>query len=256
SYRHLMIIKGGFSQVQCMPPHNVVGEPVESNLPRGFGKDILVNLVKASRNILERHPINEKRIKEGKSPANSIWLWGQGKTPSLLTFPEKYGIRGGVISAVDLIKGIGRFAGLDVVEVPGATGYYDTDYAAKARYALEVLKDKDFVFVHVEAPDEAGHAGDIKEKIRAIENFDEKLVRTIFEGLKNYEAYKILLVPDHPTPIRVRTHVAEPVPFVIYSTFRKTIGADSFDEISIRGENLHFEEGYKLMDFFIKKGER
>lgn len=256
SYRHLMIIKGDFSQTQCTPPHNVVGEPLVKHLPQGSGDQILKDLINASRDILKDHPINLKRIKEGKNPANLIWLWGQGKAPLLPTFKEKYDLEGGVISAVDLIKGIGHFVGLEVVEVPGATGYYDTDYTAKANYALDVLKEKDFVFVHVEAPDEAGHAGDIKEKIRAIENFDEKLVSVILRGLENYEAYRILLVPDHPTPIKVRTHVAEPVPFVIYDSLNEVSGAGSFDEISIKGESLCFKEGYKLMDFFIKKGEK
>lgn len=251
SYRHLMVIEGDFSAVQCVPPHDIVGGPVRGNLPRGEGAAIFRELMLASRDILEEHPINLERGDLGRNPANMIWLWGQGKAPTMPSFAEKYGLKGCVISAVDLIKGIGVYAGLKVIDVPGATGYFDTDYGAKADYALKALEEGDFAFVHVEAPDEAGHAGDIEAKIEAIERFDERLVGRVMEGLDVYGGYKILVAPDHPTPITVRTHVIDAVPFAIYSTSGQADDVKTFDEVSAKAGSIHLAEGYKLMDVFL-----
>lgn len=254
SYRHLMVTKEDFTSTVCLPPHDVIGERVENILPSGKNSQVLAQLMLASKKILEMHNINHAREEMKKNMANMIWLWGQGKTPSMPHFREKYGCGGAVISAVDLVKGIGRCAGLEAIDVPGATGYFDTDYSAKARFALGVLKREDFVFVHVEAPDEAGHVGNIEEKIRAIENFDEKIVKTVFEELIKMGDFKIMIVPDHATPIKVKTHTAEPVPFIIYSSTEEVVDEiKSFSEASAKNSSLFFEEGFRLIDFMINQ---
>lgn len=254
SYRHLMVTKEDFSSVACLPPHNVIGERVEDILPNGKNSQVLAQLMLASKEILEMHNINHIRKEEKKNTANMIWLWGQGKAPSMPYFREKYGCGGAIISAVDLVKGIGRCVGLEAVDVPGATGYFDTDYSAKARFALDVLKREDFVFIHVEAPDEAGHVGNIEEKIRAIENFDEKVVKPVFEELSRTGDFKIMIVPDHATPIKVRTHTSEPVPFIIYSSAEEVVDdIKSFSEAGAENSSLFFKEGFKLMDFMIEQ---
>jgi 2,3-bisphosphoglycerate-independent phosphoglycerate mutase len=196
-----------------------------------------------------------KRIADSKLPANSIWLWGQGRPISLPSFSERYGLSGSVISAVDLIKGMGVTLGLSPIEVPGATGYLDTNYLGKAEYALEVLKDKDFVFVHVEAPDEASHNGDVHNKIKAIEDFDGMVVKTVLEGIHQFKEYKIMVLPDHRTPIVRKTHTSEPVPFAICSS--ASLLEDSqrrikFSEESAEKSGLFVENGFELMDFFIR----
>ncbi len=254
SYRHLMVAAGDFSLTVCVAPHDVVGKRVEQILPTGPGSDIIGKLMLDSVQVLKENEVNREREKQKKNPANMIWLWGQGKTPALPSFRSKYGIEGGVISAVDLIKGIGWYAGLQFITVPGATGYFDTDYLAKGRAALEVLGEKDFVFVHVEAPDEAGHAGSIEEKIRAIENFDQKLVKPVFEGLQRIGDFKVLIAPDHATPIQVKTHTSEPVPFLIYSSGQELAShAEGFSERAAARSDLCFQEGFKLMDHFVDR---
>ncbi|HDP70523.1 MAG TPA: cofactor-independent phosphoglycerate mutase [Actinobacteria bacterium] len=252
SYRHLMVAKGDYSKVACIPPHDIAGQPINKNLPKGKNSSSLRELMFSSAEIFEKDMVNSRRRKMNKNPANMIWLWGQGIVPSMPSFYEKYGVRGGVISAVDLIKGIGRYLDLKIIDVPGATGYFDTDYQAKADYALNALEDLDFIFVHVEAPDEAGHIGDIKEKIKAIEQFDSKVVGTMIEGLKNSE-YRILVSPDHFTPISVKTHVGEPVPFAIYQAGIESNGVKSFDELAAKSSSRYLDKGYQLMDLFIKK---
>jgi 2,3-bisphosphoglycerate-independent phosphoglycerate mutase len=193
-------------------------------------------------------------MKQGKKPANSIWLWGQGKKVGLPSYKKKYSVQGALVSAVDLIKGIGICAGFKILKVPGVTGYLDTNYVGKAEAALKALKKNDFAFIHVEAPDEAGHSGNFRDKIRAIEDFDAFVVGTVLKGMKSFDEYRILLLPDHATPIEVRTHTDEPVPFVIYDSRRKQKNKDiSFDEtITMNKNGLVFEKGYTLMDYFIK----
>ncbi|MDH4162045.1 MAG: cofactor-independent phosphoglycerate mutase [Nitrospirota bacterium] len=255
SYRHLMVWKGGKDKIECTPPHDIQDKDIEDYLPRGEGDTVINGLMEESYDILTGHPLNKGRVEAGKRPANSIWLWGQGKRPSMPTFREKYGLEGSVISAVDLTKGLGVYAGFDVVNVPGATGWIDTNYVGKAEHALFALKSKDIVYLHVEAPDEAGHTGDVKNKIKAIEDFDEFIVGNIIEGMKQFDEYRILALPDHPTPLEIRTHSSEPVPFVLYDNKKERSGAPvSYDEtIGHRDDAVMFEEGYKLMDHFLRK---
>jgi 2,3-bisphosphoglycerate-independent phosphoglycerate mutase len=230
SYRNLLVLKAG-AKALCTPPHDISDQPVAEHLPRGPDSELLKRLMEASRTILDRHPINEKRISEGKRPANAIWLWGQGPAPVMPSFAEKYGLKGAMISAVDLLKGIGRYAGLEVIDVPGATGTIDTNYEGKVQATLEALKSCDFVYLHVEAPDEAGHEGNTELKVRAIELFDEKVVGPVVEGLeKSGQDWRVLLLPDHATPISIKTHSRDPVPFTIAGTGIKPDGVERFDE--------------------------
>ncbi|MBW2221308.1 MAG: cofactor-independent phosphoglycerate mutase [Deltaproteobacteria bacterium] len=255
SYRHLMVWKKGSEKVKTTPPHDISGRDVSPYLPEGEGAAKILQLMGEARNILNDNQVNKKRIADSKLPANSIWLWGQGRPISLPSFSERYGLSGSVISAVDLIKGMGVTLGLSPIEVPGATGYLDTNYLGKAEYALEVLKDKDFVFVHVEAPDEASHNGDVHNKIKAIEDFDGMVVKTVLEGIHQFKEYKIMVLPDHRTPIVRKTHTSEPVPFAICSS--ASLLEDSqqhikFSEESAEKSGLFVENGFELMDFFIR----
>ena len=255
SYRHLMVWKGGSDKIECTPPHDIQDKDIQDYLPRGEGDETINSLMEESVDLLLAHAVNKTRQESGKRQANSIWLWGQGRRPSMPTFREKYGLEGAMISAVDLTKGIGIYAGFEVINVPGATGWIDTNYVGKAEHALWALRSKDIVYVHVEAPDEAGHTGDIKNKLKAIEHFDEYIVGNIIHGMKQFDAYRILALPDHPTPIELRTHSADPVPFIIYDNTReRTGGPVSYDEtIQARPDALVFKDGYKLMDYFLKK---
>lgn len=254
SYRHLMLWRNGSLNVKCIAPHDILGKEIKDYLPVGERDTILRDLMRRSHDILDGHPINKKRVSNGKSPANSIWLWGQGKRPEMPTYQEKYGLRGALVSAVDLIKGLGIYAGFEILKVPGVTGWLDTNYKGKAEYGLEALKTVDFVYIHVEAPDEAGHSGNYNDKIRAIEDFDKLVVGTMLKGIESFDEWRILLMPDHATPIEVRTHTDEPVPFVIYDSHikRRNEGATFDESITQRSDIMVFEEGYKLMDFFIR----
>ncbi|MBU4374049.1 MAG: cofactor-independent phosphoglycerate mutase [Euryarchaeota archaeon] len=249
SYRHLLVMKKG-EKTQCTPPHDVVGQSVDDVLPHGKDSEILIALIKASKPILENHEVNIKRKKDGKNIANLIWPWGQGKAPNMPRFAKLFGVSGSVISAVDLLKGIGKYAGLDIINVPGATGYLDTNFSGKAEYALRSLKCHDFVLVHVEAPDEAGHMGNIEAKIKAIEDFDEKVVGGMLNELAG--DYRIMVLPDHFTPISVRTHTKEPVPFAIYSSIESADYVDRFDEFAAKEGVFGLVEGHKLMNLLIK----
>lgn len=252
SYRHLLVWRGGPLKARCTPPHDISGQEITGFLPKGPGHKDLLQLMLDSRFLLEGHEINRERRHEGKPAANMIWLWGQGTKPQMPTMTDRFHVTGSVISAVDLIKGIGLYAGLSVVNVPGATGYLDTNYVGKAEAALKVLKKHDFVFVHVEAPDECGHNGDVAGKVRAIEDFDEKVVGTVLAGLEGRQDYKIMVLPDHPTPLDARTHTNESVPFLIYQPGEREPGAVSgYDEFQAKQTGLHIEAGWHLMEFFI-----
>jgi len=252
SYRHIMLWKGGTEDVECTPPHDITGKDISRYLPIGRNANFLKELIFKSMEILKEHPVNRKRASEGKKPANSIWLWGQGKTPNLPTYQEKYRLTGALISAVDLAKGIGILAGLHVINVPGATGWIDTNYAGKAEYGLNALERVDFVYLHIEAPDEAGHQGDYKLKIKAIENIDSIVVGKILdEASKRFKEFKILILPDHPTPVKVRTHTTEPVPFVIYDSRNAEKKDRKFSEEILAAPDIKIEDGYKLMDLFL-----
>jgi len=257
SYRHLMVVKEGaddhLDDLKCRPPHDISGQSITKNMPKGEGADLIIGLMQESRRILEGHEINLVRVDLKENPANMIWLWGQGKKPAFGKFAEKYGVSGSVISAVDLIKGLGRILDLEVINVKGATGYYDTNYEGKAKAAIKALEDKDFVFVHVEAPDEAGHNGDLREKITAIERFDQLIVGPILEEFKGRQDFRILVLPDHATPVSLKTHTADPVPFVIYgSGIAATPGFGGYNEKEAQKSGFYFDKGHELMEYFIK----
>jgi len=255
SYRHLLVARNNLGvETECTPPHDITGKKIEEYLPEGKDGDFFSDIIKKSMIILELHPVNLKRIEEGKNPANSIWVWGQGYAPKFTPFQELYGKAGAVISAVDLLKGIGIYAGLDVIEVPGATGYLDTNYEGKANAAIEALKTKDLVFVHVEAPDEAGHEGSIDKKLRAVEDFDSRIVAPILKHAKaSDEPFTILVLPDHPTPISLKTHVPDPIPFAVYRTDKKdSDGAETFDEESVKKGSFGLVKASDLVGILVK----
>ena len=245
SYRHLLVIKNGDKRVECIPPHDVPLHPFRPLMPKPEKPEVtearetaelLSELILKSQALLKDHPVNRRRIAEGKDPANSIWPWSPGYRPAMRTLKEMYGIRNGaVISAVDLIRGIGVYAGMEVLHVEGATGLYDTNYEGKARAALDALRTNDFVYLHIEASDEAGHEGDVALKIKTIENFDARAVRIIYEETSQWdEPVAIAVLPDHPTPCAIRTHTGDPVPFLIYKPGMAPDTVGSFDEFSVR----------------------
>jgi 2,3-bisphosphoglycerate-independent phosphoglycerate mutase len=252
SYRHLMVWRGGRDGMTVTPPHDISGKPVQSYLPSGDGSDVLNDIMRKSQQVLLNHPVNRRRLENGKRPATSVWLWGHGKLPAMVSYQEKFGLSGAVISAVDLIKGIGVCAGFDVINVEGATGYIDTNYRGKAEAALAALENHDFVYVHVEAPDEASHSGNMEHKIQAIEDFDRQVVGVVLEGMKKFKDYAILCTPDHPTPVELKTHTADPVPFVIYRGGSAAgNGASAYDETQAAATGLRVE-GHRLMEMMLK----
>ena len=252
SYRHLLIWRGGPVDVKCTPPHDIVGAPLEENMPKGEREQELTEMIWASFEILKDHEINLKRVDEGKPPANMIWPWGQGRRPRLTSFQIKERILGAIISAVDLVKGIGIYAGLKVIDVPGATGYKDTNFEGKAEYALRALDKFDFVVIHVEAPDECGHEGDFEEKVKAIENLDKRLLERVLNGLTELEeGWRILVVSDHLTPVEVRRHTADPTPFVMAGEGVRPEGPDVFDEFAASESGLFVDPGHKLLSLLL-----
>ena len=255
SYRHALIIKNGKIDEVLTPPHDILTKVIGEYLPKAESEYLLREMMVKSYDILSKHPINIERVKVGKNPANSIWLWGQGTKPKLPSFYDKYGVRGSAISAVDLIKGIGLCAGLKSIDVPTATGTIHTDYSAKAGAAKKAFDDgDDFVFIHIEAPDECSHQGDLEGKIKSIEYIDVKIVKPLIEYLKQRgEDFKILVLPDHATPISIRTHSSVSVPFCIFdSRMIRYNDSYSFDEEKAKlGE--HFTNGYELTDYFFNK---
>ena len=258
SYRHLFVYSCDdledadlLSNLDTVPPHDISGENLTEYSTWKEDLEIEIrNIMYESQEVLKDHEINKKRIADGKCPANMVWLWGQGVTPKLTDFKETYGLTGAVITGVDLLKGIGVFAGLDVIEVPGATGFFDTDYEAKGKYGIEALKDHDVLFIHIEAPDEAGHAQLIDEKVKAIERIDEFIVGPIIDSLKGQD-FKAAILPDHPTPIAIGTHTRDDVPLVIYSTDKDGDDCTSFDEEGVKTGSIEKQEGYKLMSRLI-----
>ncbi len=254
SYRHLMVARKNLGiETECTPPHDITGKRIRDYLPSGKDGKFFSDLIEASTFVLELHPVNLKRIEGGKNPANSIWVWGQGHAPTFTPFQELYGKTGAIISAVDLLKGIGVYAGLEVIEVPGATGYLDTNYEGKASAAIEALKTKDLVFVHIEAPDEAGHEGSVEKKLQAVEDFDKRIVSPILEYARaSDEPFTILVLPDHPTPISIKTHSPDPIPFAIYRTdVIDSDNAEAFDEDSIKKGSLGLVKGSDLIGMLV-----
>ncbi len=255
SYRHLLVWDGGSTDVTLTPPHDISDRKVTEYLPKGKGADVLLEIMKCSHELLKNHPVNLDRIKRGLNPANSLWIWGEGTKPQLSGFTEKYGISGTMISAVDLLKGIGNGAKMEVLEVEGATGNIDTNFDGKAAAAIDAFRrGTDFVYIHMEAPDECGHHGDIEGKIRSIELIDEKVVKPVIDYLNSTgEDFRVLITPDHPTPIALKTHVRDAIPFVIYDSRRNTGLNLEYTEENAKSTGLYIEPGYKLMEKFLEK---
>ena len=255
-YRHLMVVQNAsvtLGRVKCAAPHDIMGQSFEKYLPAGKEARLLRELMDLSRQIFKNHPINKKRVENGNGEASQVWLWGQGFAPKFPTYFQRFGFRGGVITAVDLLKGIAMHAGLDVVRVPGVTGYFDTNYVGKAEYAVNSLRSRDFVAIHVESTDEAGHIGDPALKIKAIEDVDRLVLGTLRSALKEFGNYKILLAPDHYTCVETRTHSSDAVPFFIYSNKNPKKGPSKFSENTAKKTGLEITEGHRLMDLFVKQ---
>jgi 2,3-bisphosphoglycerate-independent phosphoglycerate mutase len=252
SYRHIMVYRGTQKMdVKCFPPHDIMGQSIQKHLPKGKGTEILVDIMERSRILLSSHDINKVRIDLEENPANMIWLWGQGYRPNMPTFKERFNLRGAVITAVDLIKGIAHYIGWDIINVPGATGYLDTNYSNKGQYAVQALENYDIVLVHIESPDEAGHEGNVHEKVSAIEQIDSKIIGPVLEVKDKFRDLRIMVLPDHYTPIVKRTHTSEAVPFVIYGNgIGKGVGLP-YTEANAHASGLSIKEGHRLIEHLI-----
>ncbi len=252
SYRHLMVAHGGSTNVKLTPPHDISDRVVTEYLPKGDNADVILDIMKKSYELLKNHPINKKRMTEGKNPGNSLWIWGEGKKPRLDKFYDKFGLKGSIISAVDLLKGIGKGAGMNVPYVEGVTGNIDTNFDGKAQAAIDELKNgQDLVYIHVEAPDECGHQGHLENKIQAIELFDEKIVGPLMNYLENCgDEYSVLVMPDHPTPISLKTHVRDSVPFAMMRSNGKEKSDVEYNEENAKNSGNFIEKGSNLMVLF------
>lgn len=256
SYRHCLVWSNGNPHPGVLtPPHDITGKVITDYIPKGEAVDELYDLMKKSYDLLKDHPVNQARIARGKRPANSIWLWGEGTKPLLDNFSEKFGIKGSMISAVDLLKGIAICAGMNSVDVDGATGYLDTNFDGKCKAAIEEFKNgADLVYVHVEAPDECGHRGEIENKVKAIEMIDEHILGPVVEFLKGYDDFAVLVCPDHPTPLSIRTHTSTPVPYLIYDSKNEiNSGVKVFCEKEARETGNYIEKGFTMMNYFLTK---
>jgi 2,3-bisphosphoglycerate-independent phosphoglycerate mutase len=257
SYRNLLVYRGSHdpapfsSDTRTTPPHDLTDKSVLDDYPRGPGSDFLSQLMNESVALFANHKVNIARRNAGKLPATNIWLWGMGRMPRLTPFAQLYGKNGAMITAVDLLRGLAVLLGWKRIEVPGATGYIDTDYAAKGRYAVEALQEVDLVCVHVEAPDEASHEGDVDAKIKALEQIDRHIVAPVCEALDIYKDYRVLVSPDHPTPLRTKTHSHGHVPFAIAGTRIDPDGANRYDDPTADRSGLVFDEGWRLMSYFL-----
>jgi 2,3-bisphosphoglycerate-independent phosphoglycerate mutase len=257
SYRHLMVWIGGRSRVTCVPPYDLAGKPVTGGLPTGDGADMLRKVMESAVTVLSVHPLNIERIDQGLKPANGIWIWGQGKAAELTPFVDRFGKRGALIAAVDVMKGLALAVGFDVIHVPGATGWLDTDYEGKVDAAVQALKRHDLVVLHVEAPDEASHNGDLDAKLRAIEDFDARVVGRIIQATASEPALRVLALCDHVAPVSTRSHTADPVPYVLHqrggAPQAPTGSAASFSESAAKASGKLIPDGHRLMDYFLKE---
>ena len=252
SFRHCLIWHGGTTELGNMtPPHDITGKVIGPHLSTAETARPLLEMMEKSFDLLKDHPVNKARVAAGRRPANCIWLWGEGKRPALRPFEALYGIKGGMVSAVDLLKGIANCAGMEVAEVPGATGYIDTDFEGKAKAALDLLTRNDLVYVHFEAPDECGHRNEPENKVKAIEMIDSRVLPILEKGLEQYEDYKILLLPDHPTPIVTRTHASDPVPYLLYQKSAPKTGVDTINEETAKATGIYMENGPAMMPHFL-----
>ncbi len=253
SYRHLLVLKDAAEiNCECTPPHDIIGKKVQAYLPKGAGAERVRYIMEQAEGLLYNHEINDVRRELEENQASHIWLWGQGRSQAMEPFQERFGLRGAVIAAVDLVRGLARLVGMDIIHVPGATGYLDTDYRGKGQAAVEALDEYDLVIVHVEAPDEAGHNGDAKAKIQALERVDKHIVGPVLEKLRGFDAWKILIAPDHPTPVDKRTHTADPPPFCLAGEGVQAVLERPFTERSAEGSDLQIDPGHSLMPYFLK----
>jgi 2,3-bisphosphoglycerate-independent phosphoglycerate mutase len=253
SYRHLMVLRGaGGASPHSTPPHDIPGEPVRHYLPTGRGSRVVRRIMQDAASILASHEVNYVRRELGENPANAIWLWGSGRPPRLPWFRERFGIRGAAIAAVDIIRGIAVCVGWTLIDVPGATGFLDTDYDAKGRAAVGALDAYDLVVVHIEAPDEAGHLGDAAAKVTALERIDEAIVGPVLDRLKAHGRWRILVAPDHPTPVGTRIHSATPPPFCMAGTGVESWLGLPFSEANSAESDLHVSPGHNLMEYFLR----
>jgi 2,3-bisphosphoglycerate-independent phosphoglycerate mutase len=256
SYRHLVVWRGGADAMETTPPHDITDQRITDHLPSGKGADRLRDLMERSREVLRDHPVNVERRTRGEREATQVWLWGQGRRPELPTLKEQFRLNGAVIAAVDLVNGLGVLAGLERLRVPGATGYLDTDYGAKAEYGLRALADRDFLFLHVEAPDEAGHMGNAAEKVKAIEAIDALIVGRLLDGLPQYGEWRMLVMPDHATPCALKTHSDDPVPFTVFSSadLSKTKGPSRrYTETDARDHGIFIASGHTLLERLLRR---
>jgi len=256
SYRHLLVFKGADFDVRTYPPHDHIGTAVEKLLPRGKGADRLIELINLSQQLFADHDVNKVRRDLGENQVSSIWLWGQGKQTHLESFRRRFGFAGVAITAVDLVRGLAKLVGFDLIDVPGATGFVDTNYAGKGQAAIEALEKYDLVFVHIEAPDEASHAGNPDMKKEAIERIDRHVVGPILNALEGYENWRLLVLPDHPTPVTSGAHSAEPVPFAMAGTGVTGILHMAFGERNAAKSGFQIEKGHELMEYFLKSATR
>lgn len=253
SYRHLCVINGiNFDKIQTQPPHDIIGQNAVKNMPNGKNSDMLREMMAKSQQLFENHEINRVRRDLGENPVSSIWLWGEGKKAILESFEKRFGVKGAAITAVDLVRGLSKLIGFDLIEVEGATGFTDTNYAGKGHAAIEALKTHDLVFVHVEAPDEAGHSGNAHAKKKSIEQIDKHVVGPVHEAIKKYDSYRILVMPDHPTPVETRAHSDEPVPFAMEGTGVNGILHKPFSEKNSANSGFRVEKGFEMMEYFLK----
>jgi 2,3-bisphosphoglycerate-independent phosphoglycerate mutase len=252
SYRHLLVFKDADFDVKTYPPHDYIGTAVEKILPRGKGAEMLIDLIARSQQLFINHDINKVKKDLGENQVSSIWLWGQGKKARMESFKKRFGIDGAAITAVDLVKGLSMLIGFDLINVPGATGFVDTNYQGKASAAIEALDKYDLVFIHIEAPDEAGHNGSIEIKKKAIEQIDKYIVGPVLEALQGYESWRILVLPDHPTPVSSRAHSPEPVPFAMAGTGVSGILHTTFSEANAARSGFRIDNGFELMEYFLK----
>lgn len=253
SYRHCLIWANGTTDLGTMTaPHDITGKVITDYLSPAENAKPLIEMMKKSYDILKDHPVNIARKAQGKRPANSIWLWGEGTRPAMQSFEEIFGIKGSVVSAVDLIKGIGGCAKMEVAEVEGATGYLDTNFEGKANAALDLLERNDLVYIHFEAPDECGHRNEPENKVKAIEMIDSRVLPILFDGLKKYDDYKIMILPDHPTPIVTRTHASDPVPYLIYHKNNEITGVHTINEETAKETSNYIDFGPSIMPHFLK----
>jgi len=252
SYRHLLVFKKLVFDVQTYPPHDNIGTAIDKILPRGKGADLLVDLMARSQQLFTGHDINKVRKDLGENQVSSIWLWGQGKKAQMEHFQKRFGLKGVTITAVDLVKGLSKLIGFDLIDVPGATGFIDTNYQGKASAAIEALSEYDIVFIHIEAPDEASHSGNAEMKKKAVEQIDKYIVEPVFEALQGYESWRILVMPDHPTPVRTCAHSHEPVPFAMAGDNISGILHTAFGETNAAKSGFRIDNGFELMEYFLK----